>query len=621
MNKYRKKTMATLLIAIFMISAFSVAMPVNALPPVGVVGCEVKPIDPILVGQALDIVVVVTTEYDDDPYELRVWVKDPSGGISAYLVQGVGLTSPGKVYSRVYPDAFGPYPGLGYPNEPTTLIVGTYEVRTRAGNKYGLGSFEVTDSPILDGEIDVGEYTTEISIGPYTGYIANDDLNLYIGYDFVLDPLYDFSRFYIYKEDTFTPDTINCLIIGYYQTGGFGAHLAQLVDGTGNGVFESVSIAPTDIFNYDIDEATEMVVPLTELNLVVGDTVKIGFQIEGWNDDGEFPDSFVSSLLSTYSDYTLWEPEPTLTINIVGEGWVDPLIGGLPIPDENGDPIRFTEPTNTLTVSAGTVVVLWSLPDTGYEFGSWTGDVEEFQGGIPPENIQVTMTADKTATATFTLIPPEPPVLSNLVITPSEINLGDSVTISIDITNPNDQSITYLVIMQIGTLTVPVEVELEPSESKTVSHTITPDAVGEYIVTVDELTGSFTVSHSPDESVDLTVYVEVYVTPVISISVDPTSIDFGFIVQGEVSDPKHVIITSNSDVIIDVIATITGTDITFFESCLMINDAIPSPWPGLVETGVEPGTTFDVDLGLDLSSWGAVGSYSGTLVFWATATT
>jgi len=40
-------------------------------------------------------------------------------------------------------------------------------------------------------------------------------------------------------------------------------------------------------------------------------------------------------------------------------------------------------------------------------------------------------------------------------------------------------------------------VELEAYEAETVSRTITPDAVGDYVVTVDGLTGSFTVNPVP----------------------------------------------------------------------------------------------------------------------------
>ena len=92
------------------------------------------------------------------------------------------------------------------------------------------------------------------------------------------------------------------------------------------------------------------------------------------------------------------------------------------------------------------------------------------------------------------IIPPLPPFLSDLTVTPSELEQGDDVTISLDIMNPNNQSITYIVTMKIGELTLLVDVELEALESKTVSRTLTMGIVGDYSVTVDGMAGNFVVN-------------------------------------------------------------------------------------------------------------------------------
>lgn len=94
--------------------------------------------------------------------------------------------------------------------------------------------------------------------------------------------------------------------------------------------------------------------------------------------------------------------------------------------------------------------------------------------------------------------PPLPPLLSNLTATPTEIERGDNVTISLDIENIDSQSFTYIVTMKIGELTVLIDVELGAYESKTVSQKITQDITGDYIVTVDGLTGSFSVKTLPE---------------------------------------------------------------------------------------------------------------------------
>lgn len=94
-------------------------------------------------------------------------------------------------------------------------------------------------------------------------------------------------------------------------------------------------------------------------------------------------------------------------------------------------------------------------------------------------------------------VPPLPPYISNLNITPSEVELGENVTISFFIQNMDSQSLQYYAKMQIGELSLLVEVELEAYESKMVTRTITPDEVGDYNVTVIGMTGSFMVKALP----------------------------------------------------------------------------------------------------------------------------
>jgi hypothetical protein len=102
--------------------------------------------------------------------------------------------------------------------------------------------------------------------------------------------------------------------------------------------------------------------------------------------------------------------------------------------------------------------------------------------------------------------PPLPPILSDLAISPfiaqsgipARIELGDNVTIRFVVTNTDNRSFVYTATMQIGDVTLMIDVELEAYEAKTVSHTITPNTVGFYDVKVDGLTGCFYV-WSPEE--------------------------------------------------------------------------------------------------------------------------
>ena len=94
---------------------------------------------------------------------------------------------------------------------------------------------------------------------------------------------------------------------------------------------------------------------------------------------------------------------------------------------------------------------------------------------------------------------PLPPIVSDLAISPfiyssrlpNKNELGDNVTIRFVVTNNNNQSFVYTATMQIGNVTLMIDVELEAYEAKTVSHTITPELVGFYDVEVDGLMGSF----------------------------------------------------------------------------------------------------------------------------------
>ncbi len=108
-------------------------------------------------------------------------------------------------------------------------------------------------------------------------------------------------------------------------------------------------------------------------------------------------------------------------------------------------------------------------------------------------------------------VPPLPPIIDNLTITPSELELGDNVTITFDIENIDSQSITYGVDIHIENvndphptwppydITLRIWVELEAYESKTVSQTITMDTVGDFKVTLMGFTGSFKVGTWPPE--------------------------------------------------------------------------------------------------------------------------
>ena len=107
------------------------------------------------------------------------------------------------------------------------------------------------------------------------------------------------------------------------------------------------------------------------------------------------------------------------------------------------------------------------------------------------------LSAETIANLPTIITPPLPLFIDNLVITPEEVELGEDVTISFDIMNPNNQSITYYARIKVGEISLLVDIELDAYESKTVTRTLTPLAEGTIDVTVDGLAGSFTVIVSP----------------------------------------------------------------------------------------------------------------------------
>jgi len=83
---------------------------------------------------------------------------------------------------------------------------------------------------------------------------------------------------------------------------------------------------------------------------------------------------------------------------------------------------------------------------------------------------------------------------SNLSVSPSEVNVGESVTISVLVTNTGDLAGSYEVTLKIDDVVVASEgVTLAAGGSETVTFTAAKDVADSYSVNVNGLTGSFTV--------------------------------------------------------------------------------------------------------------------------------
>jgi hypothetical protein len=102
----------------------------------------------------------------------------------------------------------------------------------------------------------------------------------------------------------------------------------------------------------------------------------------------------------------------------------------------------------------------------------------------------------------FTVSPgnnPPPPTpanftLSELIISPTEVTLGEQVSISVKVKNTGDLGGTYTAILKIDGVVENIEnVSITGGSTKTVVFTVTEEVNGTYHVEVDGLTGEFAV--------------------------------------------------------------------------------------------------------------------------------
>lgn len=94
--------------------------------------------------------------------------------------------------------------------------------------------------------------------------------------------------------------------------------------------------------------------------------------------------------------------------------------------------------------------------------------------------------------------------VSDLVISPSQINKGESASISVTVKNTGDASGSYALELKIdGEVEATEKVELEAEASKTETFTVTKDAPGEYSVEIADLKGLLMVTAAAFHVTDL----------------------------------------------------------------------------------------------------------------------
>lgn len=134
------------------------------------------------------------------------------------------------------------------------------------------------------------------------------------------------------------------------------------------------------------------------------------------------------------------------------------------------------------------LVHLTSLtPGTTYHYKTMSKDAA---GNLAVSVKHTFATAGKPPAAIFTS--------SDLSISPSEVNIGEMVTISVLVTNTGTASDSYKVTFKInGVVEATKEVTLNAGVSKEVTFTTAKDKAATYSVDVNGLSGSFTVKEKP----------------------------------------------------------------------------------------------------------------------------
>ncbi|GAJ08858.1 unnamed protein product [marine sediment metagenome] len=117
--------------------------------------------------------------------------------------------------------------------------------------------------------------------------------------------------------------------------------------------------------------------------------------------------------------------------------------------------------------------------------------------------------------------------VNNLVISPTEVNPGQPVTISCTVTNSGAAAGDYTVVLG-GDFMAEKIVSLEPGQSEAVSFEVTPAEAKTFHVSVDGLTGSFVATEVPVADIQLENLViepaEVNVGEKVTISCTATNI-------------------------------------------------------------------------------------------------
>jgi len=287
-------------------------------------------------------------------------------------------------------------------------------------------------------------------------------------------------------------------------------------------VLSDFSISPTTV---EPDETVKISVKVTNTGAKSGTkTVKLTI-------DGVVEKSEDITLGVQESETVSWNVKKTTpgTYSVDVNG----LIGSFKVETEEGPEPEPPEPASfilsNLVVSPSTVepdetvTVSVTVMNVGEESGSYTVEllidgvkVDEYtvtlDGGFS-ETVEFTVTEDTEGTYTasigelsdsFTVETPTPPPtpaefeLSNLVVSPTTVEIGEPISVSVTVTNVGEEAGSYTAELLIDDSKVDEDtVTLVGGASETVEFTGVSGEEGSHTVSVGDLSGSFTVEMPP----------------------------------------------------------------------------------------------------------------------------
>jgi hypothetical protein len=186
-------------------------------------------------------------------------------------------------------------------------------------------------------------------------------------------------------------------------------------------------------------------------------------------------------------------------------------------------------PQITLTFSYGNYELPSGIQEGDLVIATWdgtTGDWIELETIInPASNTASTLISHFSSFALITHVRPAAFSVDNLEVSQDEIELGQSVTIKVSVTNSGDLEETYPVNLKVnGEITSSRDVVVDGNSETSVSFTLVPDTVGVYTLEVNGLSTSLTVKSAPS---GVNNVLNPAAFHILSLSVKPSEVYFG----------------------------------------------------------------------------------------------